>query len=77
MSVKSKVVAKARFRVMYKLVSVRGRVVYGAPWRDYFGRSLPYMVACEEAEHMRNSQYGDSDYSYRVLHEKLVGKENN
>ena len=72
MSAKSDVYAKSRFRVMYLLVVVDGQHIHDS-WRDYFGRSFPYVDACEKAEELRG-QFGDK-YSFKVLHEKLVKKE--
>jgi hypothetical protein len=66
-SAKSTIVAKARFRVMFRKVQdERGA------WSDYFCHSLTYMCACEEIERLRCQ---NSRYIFKVMHEKLLGKE--
>ena len=64
MSVKSVYRQKAAFRVMYAY-RVSGEPV----WRDYYGRSLSYMEACEKIEALK-----DCGHAFKVLHEKLLPK---
>jgi hypothetical protein len=73
MSVASILRAKSQFRVLYLSTKVGGNRVE-ACWQDYHCRSFTYMSACEEVEKL-SGQFGDS-YRFKVLHEKLVGKEN-
>jgi hypothetical protein len=72
MSAKSNLVYVARFRVAYLQKRIDGDLIL-YEWLDYLGRSLTYMSACEEAERLRG-QYGDR-HRFKVLHEKLIGKE--
>ena len=63
MSAKSVYRQKAAFRVMYSSPRLA--------WRDYYGKSLSYMEACEKAEALK-TQY--SGHAFKVLHEKLLPK---
>ena len=71
MSTRSKLVAKARFRVL-RAVSEGNYEPADCSWRDYFGRSFTYMDACEKAERLRGE---GGAYAFKVTHEKLVGTE--
>lgn len=71
MSKASEYKAKARFRVMYKVVSINGKAVVDK-WRDYFGYSKSYMAACEDVEKLKFQQYSTYEYVFKVLHEKLL-----
>ena len=66
MSVKSVYRQKSAFRVMYAY-RVSGEPV----WRDYYGRSLSYMEACEKIEALKVQYRG---HAFKVLHEKLLPK---
>jgi hypothetical protein len=62
--------AKAAFHVLYRLK------VAGNPdldrWRDYFGRPMTYMAACEKANELEGLK--GAKYDFKVQHQKLVNK---
>lgn len=68
MSERSVYKRKAQFHVMFRLK----RADLHDQWRDFFGKAMTYVAACEEVERL-TSQEG-LEYEFKVLHQKLIGK---
>lgn len=77
MSEKSKLRAKAQFRVLFRLTRINGSEMHDA-WRDRFGRTFTYMSASEEVNQLRGTegllrlQNGTiAEYEYKTVYDKV------
>lgn len=64
--------AKSRFHVLYRVVAIGDQKVNG-PWKDYLGKAVPYMVACEQVDRMKvDPPTMRATYEVKAVYEKLV-----
>ena len=64
--------AKSRFHVLYRVVAIGDQKVDG-PWKDFLGKSVTYMEACETVERLKvDPPTNRATYEVKWVYEKLV-----